>query len=62
MNKRLYFTEEKVCIGSYNEVAKYEQETKQSYWASDFFNLPTDYNPVGKTLQEIEQVQLSLSS
>jgi hypothetical protein len=62
MNKRLYFTKEKVCIGSYDEVAKYEQETKQSYWASDFFNLPPDYNFVGKTLKEIEEVQLSLSS
>ncbi|MUG92850.1 hypothetical protein F7734_10470 [Scytonema sp. UIC 10036] len=62
MNKRLYFTKEKICIGSYDEVAKYEQKTKQSYWVSEFFNLTPDYNPVGMTLQEIEQVQLLLSS
>lgn len=62
MKKRLYFTKEKVCIGSYDEVAKYEQETGQSYWASDFFSLPSDYNPIGKALQEIEQVQSSLNS
>lgn len=28
---RLYFTENKVCIGSYDEVAEYEQRTKKSY-------------------------------
>jgi hypothetical protein len=54
---RLYFTEEKICIGSYDEVAEYEQQTKQSYWASDFFQLPTDYNPVGETLDTIELAQ-----
>jgi len=54
---RLYFTAEKVCIGSYDEVAEYEQQTKQSYWASDFFQLPPDYNPVGQTLDSIELAQ-----
>ncbi|MBN3910429.1 MAG: hypothetical protein HWQ35_28970 [Nostoc sp. NMS1] len=51
---RLYFTEEKICIGSYKEVEKYERETKNSYWASDFFELPPDYNPIGKTVDEIK--------
>jgi hypothetical protein len=51
---RLYFTEEKICIGSYREVEKYERETKQSYWASEFFELPPDYNPIGKTASEIQ--------
>ena len=51
--QRLYFTTEKICIGSYDEVARYEQETGQSYWASDFFNLPPDYNPVGQRLDAI---------
>jgi hypothetical protein len=54
---RLYFTAEKVCIGSYDDVAEYEQQTKQSYWASDFFQLPPAYNPVGQTLDTIELVQ-----
>lgn len=54
---RLYFTEDKVCIGSYSEVAEYEQRTKKSYWASDFFNLPLDYNPIGQNLETIEFVQ-----
>jgi hypothetical protein len=54
---RLYFTAEKVCIGSYDKVAEYEQQTKQSYWASDFFQLPPDYNPVGQTIESIELVQ-----
>lgn len=54
---RLYFTTEKVCIGSYDEVAEYEQKTKQSYWASDFFQLPSDYNPVGQTLNTLELAQ-----
>lgn len=54
---RLYFTTEKICIGSYDEVARYEQETGQSYWASDFFNLPPDYNPVRQRLDEIEAIQ-----
>jgi hypothetical protein len=51
---RLYFTEEKICIGSYREVEKYERETKNSYWASEFFELPPDYNPIGKTASEIQ--------
>ena len=51
---RLYFTEEKICIGSYKEVEKYERETKHSYWASEFFKLPSDYNPIGKTADEIK--------
>lgn len=55
--QRLYFTAEKICIGSYDEVARYEQETGQSYWASDFFNLPPDYNPVGQRLDAIEAIQ-----
>jgi hypothetical protein len=50
---RLYFTEEKICIGSYREVERYERETKNSYWASEFFELPLDYNPIGKTADEI---------
>lgn len=54
---RLYFTEDKVCIGSYDEVAEYEQKTKKSYWASDFFQLPPDYNPIGRSLESIESVQ-----
>jgi hypothetical protein len=37
---QLYFTAEKVCLGSYDDVAESEQQTKQSYWASDFFQLP----------------------
>lgn len=51
---RLYFTEDKVCIGSYDEVAEYEQRTKKSYWASDFFRLPPDYNPIEQSLESIE--------
>ena len=51
---RLYFTEEKICIGSYKEIEKYERETKKSYWASEFFELPPDYNPIGKTADEIK--------
>jgi hypothetical protein len=54
---RLYFTAEKLCIGSYDEVAEYEQQTKQSYWASDFFQFPPDYNPVEQRLDAIELVQ-----
>lgn len=54
---RLYFTEDKVCIGSYDEVTEYEQRTKKSYWASDLFQLPLDYNPVGQNLESIEFVQ-----
>ena len=54
---RLYFTAEKLCIGSYDEVAEYEQQTKQSYWASDFFQLHPDYNPVEQRLDAIELVQ-----
>ena len=54
---RLYFTEDKVCIGSYDEVAEYEQKTKKSYWASDFFKLPLTYNPIGQNLKRIEFVQ-----
>ncbi len=53
---RLYFTEDKICIGSYDEVAEYEQKTKKSYWASDFFQLPPDYNPIGQSLESIESV------
>lgn len=53
---RLYFTEDKTCIGSYNEVEKYESETKKSYWASDFFRLPPDYNPIGQSVESIESV------
>lgn len=26
---RLYFTEDKICIGSYDEVAEYEHKTKK---------------------------------
>ena len=51
---RLYFTAEKVCIGSYDEVHQYEQQTGQSYWASDFFQLPTDFKYVGQTLTAIQ--------
>lgn len=54
---RLYFTEDKICIGSYYEVGEYEQRTKKSYWASDFFQLPLDYNPIGQNLESIESVQ-----
>ncbi len=54
---RLYFTVDKICIGSYDEVAEYEQKTKTSYWASDFFKLPSDYNPIGQNLESIEFVQ-----
>ncbi len=50
---RLYFTEDKVCIGSYNEVVQYERETQKSYWASEFFTLPLNYNPIGKTASKI---------
>ncbi len=57
LQQRLYFTAEKICIGSYNEVEKYEQENTQSYWASDFFQLPLDYNPIGQTLDNINLVQ-----
>lgn len=53
----LYFTEDKICIGSYDEVEKYEQKTKKSYWASDFFQLPPDYNPIGQKLESIEFIQ-----
>lgn len=53
---RLYFTWENICIGSYDEVAKYEQETKQSYWASEFFQIPEDYNPIGKSVLEIQAI------
>ncbi|BDA71812.1 hypothetical protein CAL7716_059780 [Calothrix sp. PCC 7716] len=53
---RLYFTWENICIGSYNDVVKYEQETKQSYWASEFFRIPEDYNPIGKSVLEIQAV------
>lgn len=52
---RLYFTEDKICIGSYDEVFKYEQEHAKSYWASGFFQLPVGYNAIGKTLSTIEQ-------
>ena len=52
----LYFTEDKVCIGSYDEVSEYEQKTKKSYWASDFFQLPPDYNPIGQSLESIESI------
>lgn len=51
---RLYFTEDKICIGSYKEIEKYEREPKKSYWASEFFQLPQDYNPIGKTANEIK--------
>ena len=51
---RLYFTAEKVCIGSYDEVHKYEEETGQSYWASDFFQLPPKFKYVGQTLDAIQ--------
>ncbi len=51
---RLYFTAEKICIGSYNEVHLYEQRTAQSYWASDFFNLPPNYVATDKTLNQIQ--------
>ncbi|KJH70283.1 hypothetical protein UH38_19270 [Aliterella atlantica CENA595] len=54
---RLYFTEDKICIGSYDEVAKYEQRTNKSYWASDFFRLPLDYNPIGQSLESIESIK-----
>ena len=54
---RLYFTEGKICIGSYDDVAEYEQRTKKGYWASDFFQLPPDYNPIGRSLECIESVQ-----
>lgn len=50
---KLYFTEDKVCIGSYDEVVQYERETQKSYWASEFFRLPLNYNPIGKTATEI---------
>jgi hypothetical protein len=55
---RLYFTEEKICIGSYDEVARYEAETGKSYWASEFVVLPVGhspggYDPVGKTMEQI---------
>lgn len=52
---RLYFTEEKICIGSYSEVEKYETETGKSYFGSDFFRLPNleGYTPIGKTPEEI---------
>ncbi len=53
---RLYFTENKICIGSYDEVAEYEQGTKKSYWASDFFQLPPNYNPIGQSLENIESI------
>ncbi|MCP6761897.1 MAG: hypothetical protein NHB32_24820 [Fischerella sp. CENA71] len=53
---RLYFTEDKICIGSYREVEKYERETKNSYWASEFFELPPDYNPICKTADEIRLI------
>ena len=53
---RLYFTEDKICIGSYYEVAEYEQRTKKGYWASDFFQLPPDYNPIGQSLESIESI------
>ncbi len=43
LQQRLYFTAEKICIGSYNEVEKYEQENTQSYWASDFYQLISIY-------------------
>ncbi len=54
---RLYFTADKICIGSYDEVAEYEQKTNKSYWASDFFKLTSDYNPIGQNLESIESVQ-----
>jgi len=55
--KRLYFTASEICIGSYDEVAKYEHSTQQSYWASDFFELPPLYNPVEQTLAQINLAQ-----
>lgn len=57
---RLYFTWENICIGSYDEVARYEQETKQSYWASEFFQIPDDYNPIGKSVLEIQAIDRKL--
>jgi hypothetical protein len=57
---RLYFTRDNICIGSYDEIAKYEQETKRSYWASEYFQIPEDYNPIGKTVDEIKAVDRKL--
>ncbi len=51
---KLYFTAEQVCIGSYDEVTKYEQETRTSYYASEFMTLLPDFNPIGKTFEQIK--------
>jgi hypothetical protein len=57
---KLYFTQDNICIGSYDEIHRYEQETGKSYWASEYFQIPTDYNPVGKTAQEIQAADRQL--
>lgn len=51
---KLYFTEEKICIGSYDEAATYERETKKSYWTSELLRHYQGYNPVGKTMAQIK--------
>ena len=53
---RLYFTENKICISSYDEVNEYEQRTKKSYCASDFFRLPPNYNPIRQSIESIESI------
>ncbi|MBW4599718.1 MAG: hypothetical protein KME29_08890 [Calothrix sp. FI2-JRJ7] len=57
---KLYFTEASICIGSYDEVAKYEQETNKNYWASEYFEIPDNYDPIGKTVVEIQAVDRRL--
>lgn len=51
---RLYFKADQTCIGGYDEVAAYEQETGTSCdGGSGFFKLPEGYDPIGKSSKTI---------
>jgi hypothetical protein len=55
IDSRLYFDKNLVCIGSMNQVPSFSG----NYYASEYFCLPSDYNPIGLPSSEIEVASIA---
>lgn len=55
IDSRLYFDEKLICIGSINQVPSFSG----NYYASEYFCLPSNYNPIGLSSSEIELVSIA---
>jgi hypothetical protein len=51
---KLYFDENKVCLGGVAD-SWWLKDYSGDYWASEYFWLPTGYDPVGKSADELNE-------